>query len=102
MHYSQKALVVDFHEQRDGWTLKHNVMGCQADICVERILQSTIATGQNRSTTGRTDEPGYLPFSSSGARLFVLALPVPQDPMIPSLCCSESEDSVDGELNSEN
>ena len=38
------------HEQRDGWTLKNNVMGCLADICVERILQSTVATGKSAST----------------------------------------------------
>ena len=37
----------------------------------------------------------------SGARLFVLAPPVPRL-QLPSLCCSESEDSIDGELNSEN
>ena len=64
-----------------GWTLKNNVMGCQAEICVERVIQSTVRTGQNRSrprlkilsttltqckkTTGRTDELRYLPFSSS-------------------------------------
>ena len=40
---------VDIHEQRDGWTLKNNVMGCQADICVERILQRIVAIGKSVS-----------------------------------------------------
>ena len=36
--------------------------------------------------------------SSFGARLFVLAPPVPLVPWFPSLCCTESEDSIDGEV----
>ena len=52
--------------------------------------------------SGRTDELLYLPISSSGVQLFFLAPPVPQVPRLPSLCCSEVEDSVDFELNSEN
>ena len=40
--------------------------------------------------------------SSFGARLFVLTPPVPLVCRFPSLCCTESEDSIDGEFNSEN
>ena len=46
---------------------------------------------------------GQLSFStSSGARLFVLAPPVPLVPRLLSLRCSLSEDSMDIELSSEN
>ena len=48
----------------------------------------------------RTDERRYLPNSSSGVQLFFLAPPVPQVPRLPSMCCSDSEDSI--ELNAEN
>ena len=44
----------------------------------------------------------YLPISSSGARLFVLVPQVLLVPRLPSFCCSESEDSIDGDSNSEN
>ena len=40
--------------------------------------------------------------SSFGARLLVLAPPVPLVSWFPLLCCAESEDSIDGEFNSEN
>ena len=36
------------HEHYDGWTLKNNVMGCQAEIREEKLLQSTVAIGLNR------------------------------------------------------
>ena len=47
--------------------------------------------------SGRTDELRYLPNSSSGVRLFSWLL---RSPRFPSMCCTESEDSI--ELNSEN
>ena len=40
--------------------------------------------------------------SSFGARLFVLAPLVPLVSWFPSLYCAESEDSLDGDFNSEN
>ena len=49
---------------------------------------------------GRTDKRRYLPKTSSGVQLFFLAPPVHQVPRLPSMCCSESEDSI--ELNSKN
>ena len=39
---------VESQEQRHGWTLKNNVMGCKAEIREEKSLQSTVATGHNR------------------------------------------------------
>ena len=30
---------MESQEQRDGWTLKNNVMGCQAEIREEKLLQ---------------------------------------------------------------
>ena len=79
MHYTKEALESSSSsavKHHDGWIFMSNVMGCQAEICVGRILQSTVATGQKRSrprtedieynpldstqggkTTGRTDEP---------------------------------------------
>ena len=40
--------------------------------------------------------------SSFGARLFVLAPPVPLVSWFPWLCCAELEDSIDAEFHSEN
>ena len=115
VHQRSYMLWVDIHEQRDGWTLKNNVIGCQADICVERILRvqsrlenrprprlKTLSTTildsmEGGKTTGRTDELRYLP--APGCLFWLLQFP---GSSLPSLCCSESEDSFDIELNSEN
>ena len=95
-------------------------MGCQADMCVERILQSTVATGKSASTKtedieyhhpwlnrrrkdDRTDwwaevSANLFPLVP-GCLFWLLRLPGSRRP---SLCCSESADSIDIELNSEN
>ena len=112
---------MESQEQRDGRTLKNNVMGCQAELRdSKKLLQSAVATGHNRprprpkilSTTSCTQcnverrQDGLLSsdtcFSSFGVRLFVLVPPVHLVSRFPSLCCTESEDSIDGEFNSEN
>ena len=103
---------MDTQEQRDGLS-SSNLCGKDApkhsrdwakpvSTKTEDIEYHLLDSMEGGKNTGRTDELRYLPLCSSGARLFVLAPPVPQHPRNPSLCCSESEDSIDGELNSEN
>ena len=62
---------------------------------------SVLDSMEGGKTTGRTDELRYLPISSSvpGCLFWLLRFPGSR---LPSLCCSESEDSIDGGLNSEN
>ena len=68
--------------------------------CVFSWMLLTVACGRCARRTKR-NELHQTKFS--GVQLFFfLAPPVPQVPRLPSLCCSESEDSVEFELNSEN
>ena len=80
-------------------------MGCQAELREEKLLQSAVATGHNRprprprwKATGRTDETLVFLPSVPVCLSWLLRLLVPR---FPSLCCTESEDSIDGEFDAE-